>query len=906
MCCGAPGTESAEVVPSPVSEETARSERQASCEAVLAQVDSFPGVTDSERTLEYWLSRLEEPDRVLLSRTEIQDHNRALRAPLNGDSHAQMNLAVLPTDVELLSQVQERLSYMHDRVGDGRYRSANGDVLEAPVVQVFTPPDVLPGGEARLHVALEALSLRCGPVLEGLYTHPVDLRFDRNACSRIPAQEPVQVLREWPNGLLWVRTRFATGWLAPTARLSPRLSQQEADRVLSLPRARFTSAAAADRVGVRPHELTAYDSESAYMLAYGEEGLREHGPLNAEEIQSTARDLSRSALLTEAFGFLGSPYGWGGHEGGRDCSRLLMDVFDRFGIGLPRHSGSQANAGTFSIDLPPETTLVERGHLLDSAHREGIALLYFPGHIMLYLGRGEAGDARVLHSLGEYYTPCPGGLEGETRRDVHRVVVSGLELGEGSTRGSLLERITKIVVLGGRPGLGLQGVSSLRRAASTRIPEGVECSDSQEAAIFRSPRRPNSQSPLKVIVTAEHDPGPVELALFTPSGDRITPPMRAIGAPPWSYWTRVDEPEAGVWTAVLGDGDRVVACETFRVAPRRRRGRGVLLDRPWRPVWRWERDTENLYAAFVEQLFRAPEDEDITWPNLQVLIDDPERNLLYEHLGRGDDRDLRLHPDCADLPYFLRAYFAWKLQLPFAYRRCNRGRAGRAPTCGSINHAAEEFEPEEVSPPSDAEDGEGPTLEVPRRDEFTRGAGFLRAVASGVHSGSARTAPQDNDTDLYPVAMTRESLRPGAVYADPYGHLLVIARWQPQGIGEDYGVLIGADAQPDATVGRRRFWRGSFLFSTDTSSAGAGFKAWRPLVYRGTGRPMQVLANEELSAERTPYPWSDEQYAGSVDDFYSRMEELINPRALDAAARLITLVDALYESVQRRVQSIMA
>ena len=875
----------------------------------MAQSGSLPGVTEEEQTLDFWLQRLSaeipssQPDAPVLGISEIADHNQALLRGSEEGPQGQMDLGVGLTEEELGRELTDRLTYMHERVEDGRYVSSDGAPIEAAA---FAPPEALPEGTTEVRVTLEPLDLRCAPYAQGLFTEPVDERFNRNACSRIPAQEPVEVLREWPAGMLWVRTRFASGWLSRDAALSPALSEEDAERVLSAHRAEALPGASAEREGVQPFTLMAFDAASSAFLVAGERGLRSTDAFGPHEVRVTKRALTREHLLTEAFRHIDGAYGWGGREGGRDCSRLMMDLFDRFDLGLPRHSGMQAQAGTFSIDLTEVESMVERQLLLDSAHTAGITLLYFPGHIMLYLGRGEHGEPRALHSLGEYFEACPGGESASTRRDVHRVVVSGLDLGAGTERGSFLERMTRLVVIGGRPELTLQGVAQSRPAAPVVRPEPAACSDSQRAAMFRSPRRPNAEMPLRVVVTLEDDPGPVELALFSPSGERITPTMRALGAPPWTFWSSLESPEAGTWTAVLGDGERVVACESFRVHSRRRRGRGALLSQPWRPVWRWEMDTENFYSAFVEQLFRAPEGEDLTWPNLQVLLDDPERNLLRGHLGRNDDADLRLHPDCADLPYFLRAYFAWKLQLPFAYRRCNRGRAGRAPTCGQINSAAELFEAEPPSAPP-AGDTESDVVDepvVPRFDEFTRGRDFLRAVASGVHSGTARTAPGDDDTDLYPVPLTRQTLRPGTVYADPYGHLLVIARWRPQGIGDDYGVLIGADAQPDATVGRRRFWRGSFLFSTDTSSAGAGFKAWRPLVYRGSGRPLQIMTNAELEQSDAYYPWSSEQYAGSVDDFYGRMEELINPRALDAAARLSTLVDALHESVLRRVNSV--
>src|SRR6202048_713685 len=53
---------------------------------------------------------------------------------------------------------------------------------------------------------------------------------------------------------------------------------------------------------------------------------------------------------------------------------------------------------------------------------------------------------------------------------------------------------------------------------------------------------------------------------------------------------------------------------------------------------------------------------------------------------------------------------------------------------------------------------------------------YLGTVADGVHSGSGRTAFEDNNTDYYPVPLNADALRPGTVYADPYGHVLVIAR----------------------------------------------------------------------------------------------------------------------------------
>jgi hypothetical protein len=52
-----------------------------------------------------------------------------------------------------------------------------------------------------------------------------------------------------------------------------------------------------------------------------------------------------------------------------------------------------------------------------------------------------------------------------------------------------------------------------------------------------------------------------------------------------------------------------------------------------------------------------------------------------------------------------------------------------------------------------------------------------------VHSGSARTALADEATDFIRSRSTRSTLWPGTVYADPYGHVLVLVKWVPQGAG---------------------------------------------------------------------------------------------------------------------------
>lgn len=788
-------------------------------------------------TLAYWLERNEafgKLDEPLLSLAEVRRHNAALGEPRNGEPIGQADLFAPVGRHAIDVQVEERLAYLRKRIEADEIVDASGKAMSTTEAAYFALP-----ASAETVKPIEAWNLiedltplRCGPYDGGLYTRPVDLDFDRNRCSTMREGEVVQVLARWPNGMFLARTPYALGWV-PSSALSAPLDRELAERRL-------------ERDELPP--------------------------------------FTRRALLSEAFSMLGKPYGWGGKDGGYDCSRFLLEVFGRFGIDLPRHSARQAEAGTFSLDISRVEDLNEKKLLLEAAARRGAVLLHFPGHIMLYLGTTEAGAPMAIHAFSEYLTPCTES-ELETVNRVDRVAVSDLSLGAGSSRKDFLSRITKLTVLGGTPGPALIADAELRPSAPISIPEG-RCADGKQFSLFYTPERPNPSQPLRVLVTSDADPGPASLVLFTPDGSQIKPDPHRLDGPPHARWVDVPSPALGRWTAVFADGDLVHACKRITVGKLPAQPRPRALQTPaWEPRRQWGRDTENLYAAFVEQLFREPAGEEVTWSSLQELIGSPASNLLYDHRVPGEDAELDLEPDCADLPYFLRAYFAWKLGLPFVYRACTRGTKSSPPVC----------EPTVLS-----------NLDsVPGGNEVAAFRRFVRRMAGTVHSSSPRTVPNDDQTDLYPIRPSRRAMRPGTVFADPYGHVLVVARWMPQGV-TDYGVLMGADAQPDGTVGRRRFWRGSFLFTPKTDLVGAGFKAWRPVRAEPAAapEPWAIPSNEELRKAGGISAWSDAQYQGSVDDFYATIEGLINPRALDPVRMQISLVDALEESVQRRLSSV--
>lgn len=905
-----------------------------SCPAIASAPKPLANVEAAQRTLAYWLERTPDLDDVLLDVDAIRNMNASLAVDRGNDWRGEYDLTGEPDRERLKRDVTERLTGLHDKLNKGELVMRDGKAVPAAEIAVLDPAaagSIALAAAPDLRIAVTEVPLRCGPRAEPLYAKPaaggaINPRFDRNSCSTVHPQEALQILAAWPNGMRLVRTRYATGWIAPDAKVSPPIPTALRDAFVRGPRVQADEDLAVQTTG----GVARCPAGALLPVVAGSDGHRvRFADVNGfhelevadERVRPIQRPLTRRALLTEAFRFLDSPYGWGGGgaAGGHDCSSFMMDLFGAFDVRLPRHSSWQAKAGTFAVDVSKVTGEAERVLLFDDAARKGIVLLSFPGHVMLYLGRSEAGKPMVLHALAEYASACAGG--GETAYQIDGISVSDLELGRGSSRKSLLERITTVTVIGKPPGVELAGAAEVRPAAPVAQPPKA-CRDSQDVAIFATPRQPNSKQALRVIVTADRDPGAAELVLFDAAGKRVTPTsvVRLPGGPPWSVIATLDAPARGVYTAVLGDGTHVEACEKIAVAkePPKHRKDGDPAAPAWKVEREWGRATENLYATFVQRLFDFPPDQDVTWPDLSTLVRDPAHNIFFDHLQRGEDTTLALKPDCADLPLLLRSYFAWKMGLPVAFHLCSRGNATRPPTCkaefltnlmtrDALDDKAVSLGEADPDPTAaalggmlDETDGVEETS-IPDVNAFAMF--WSRHAARAVHAASGRTLPEDENTDYYPVPLNRASLRPGTIYNDPFGHVMVVASWVPQS-ATSYGILLAADAQPDGTVGRKRFWRGNFLFSTETKVAGAGFKAFRPVLWDRATKSVSLMENKLIRRSRVFAPLSLQQYEGTLDTFYDTMEGLVNPRPLDPMSALAAVVDSLHSQATLRIVSV--
>ncbi|MGZ3770990.1 MAG: hypothetical protein ACXVCP_15495 [Bdellovibrio sp.] len=178
--------------------------------------------------------------------------------------------------------------------------------------------------------------------------------------------------------------------------------------------------------------------------------------------------------------------------------------------------------------------------------------------------------------------------------------------------------------------------------------------------------------------------------------------------------------------------------------------------------------------------------------------------------ARTDPASLRHYADCADLPYYLRSYFAWKNGLPMAMesdvkpREAGDNQDVRYTKFG--NYTTSRFDV------------------VPNLWSSLDAIDFLNnTIVNTTSSASYRMMGlEDRDlfTDFYPVKLGRAGIRPGTVIYDPNGHVAIVYN-----ISDD-GRIFYIDSHPDNTLTSGMY---TPKFVRSNPYQGAGFKNFRPL-----------------------------------------------------------------------------
>ncbi|MFC2157423.1 hypothetical protein ACFLT9_06260 [Acidobacteriota bacterium] len=398
----------------------------------------------------------------------------------------------------------------------------------------------------------------------------------------------------------------------------------------------------------------------------------------------------------------------------------------------------------------------------------------------------------------------------------------------------------------------------------------------EQTSLFLSPPTGIPGETLRFLLVSERPLQAVSLQLKS-TGESVTlKGIRNGGGPPFWRSGEFSAIQSGMYSLQVYRGEELLTEESIRT--RSQKSTHPPDNHIWEVTKDWNREMENLFSAWIERLFLM-DDEGANWGALHEITRDPDRNILHNSLGLGEDEEvsgLVLRPDCADNPFFLRAYFAWKLGLPFGVFQWSR------------KDVADQYESMWLSNLSPNRYRQGPLSSF---------QSYLRVVMDSVHSGTAKLSGESGETELYSVPLTRNDLRPGVIYADPYGHTLMIVRWVPQ-TEDDSGKLLAVDAQPDGTIGIKRFWQGSFFFRENSPGSAPGFKAFRPVVLEDNRvRPQRI---KEIGLDPDYGNFSDRQKMMDAETFYDSMEKVINPNPLSPIKAYEELHKAIHERLKAR------
>jgi hypothetical protein len=221
------------------------------------------------------------------------------------------------------------------------------------------------------------------------------------------------------------------------------------------------------------------------------------------------------------------------------------------------------------------------------------------------------------------------------------------------------------------------------------------------------------------------------------------------------------------------------------------------LTAPAQANWRilkdhWSQEDEAGFGRFVAALGAS------NCSSSQSCLRDPANPYR-----KSDQHFLDVDSDCAKWPYLLRAYYAWKNNLPFSYVDAVSGEGGDLRFTKSANRA------------------------VGRHDIIDRGGGIdapstIMQMMDTVFSGTYRTDAAEQrgvQSDFYSPALRPGTIRAGSLIYDVNGHVAIAYK-----VDAD-GRIFYMDAHPDFTITRSVY---GAQFGQSPARLGGGLKNWRP------------------------------------------------------------------------------
>ena len=431
----------------------------------LIAASRLSNVTPEMERPGFWIKKIKNPTNPLLTPEEIgrmneenlkrQELGLGRIRDLKGDWSKEEILSLLKEDWENFGKTEEaRYGKNGAPLGEFFWNKLKNNMGREFIQET-----------SRMFFALivKRTDIRIFPTDESSLSAPKQYEFDYFQQSSISPGSPIGIYhfsqdKKWA----YVQTQFIRGWIhtddLAIAKTKAEIVDYEGAKDRLVVTGNFVTVFGDP--ALRQRTFTAQMGDSFPLLS-GPRGSKEtqpfyvipiptredSGPLCIrkgyiradEDVHQGFLPYTQENAARQVFKMLGHPYGWGDRLGGRDCSRLIMDLFRTFGILMPRNSKEQAMVGMDRGPLEGKP-IEEKKRFLDRSVPLATTLR-LPGHIMLYLGK-DRGRHYAIHSIW--------GIQksGKGLQKIGGAVVSDLSLGENGLNGSLLDRMTDIRIIG--------------------------------------------------------------------------------------------------------------------------------------------------------------------------------------------------------------------------------------------------------------------------------------------------------------------------------------------------------------------------------------------------------------------------------------------------------------------------
>lgn len=416
----------------------------------------LPGTERQMKTAGFWISLHPFPDKIILSRNEIQ----SLNSHIENELELTKDITKLPSPYfrdDLISLLDKDLDRYNQKVfyiknstraGSGFYQKVKENINRGAI-----PTEIA----VRYGLISHFANQRVLPTKMGLYATPMGIDFDRLQNSALDVGTPVAVLHKSLDGRwYYVIDELHHGWVE--AEKVAICSLEDLKRFINSSPFVVVTKSKGDlfrnitltehfdyvRMGVTFPLSRKTDDEVIQIVlpVRKKDGYVsfETGYISKDQIHEGYLPYTPRTIIEQAFRMLNEPYGWGGMYGEQDCSRFIQEIFATVGISLPRNSSKQAQVGVLISEYSEKSLEDIKLETIIGKATAGTTLLYLQGHIMLFLGAVD-GYPYVIHETWGYRQKV---WWGSIIRVIKRVAVTDLFLGKESKKGSYLQRVIAI------------------------------------------------------------------------------------------------------------------------------------------------------------------------------------------------------------------------------------------------------------------------------------------------------------------------------------------------------------------------------------------------------------------------------------------------------------------------------